>query len=234
MSEKATAYTQIRDRLRADIFAGLLKPGSKLTVAMLAKRYGVSPMPIRAALQELRGQGLITGEPRRAARVRTLDAEFVDNVFDLRIAVLKLLYERCVRFITNDDIEKVERIQDALEAATVEGDLQQIRRINHAFHTEIYRIANNPEAAEVMERNWILVDVLRAQFGYGPGRIDDLNRSHRGIIEALRRRDAKAAFELQRLSSERARRELISLVREGRGARETVDGPQPMEERAIA
>jgi DNA-binding GntR family transcriptional regulator len=212
MTRDSTAYTRTRERLREDILSGRLSPGSKLTVAALARRYDVSAMPVRAALQELRGQGLVSGEPRRAARVRVLEAEFVANVFDLRIAVLPLLYTRCVRFITNADIEELERIQDELEAAASLGDMVEVRRVNYKFHSLIYRIARNPEAAEVMDRNWALIDSLRAQLGFGAGRAKKLNRVHRKIIEALRRRDSDEAFQLNRLSSESAKEELIELL----------------------
>lgn len=225
MMNKTTAYSWVRSKLREDIFSGALKPGSKLTVSALAERYGVSPMPIRAALQELRGEGLIDGEPRRGAKVRPLDADFVENLFDLRIAVLALLYRRCVRFITNADIERIEEIQDALEAASAARDFEAIRRINYGFHCAIHFIANNPEAAQVIERNWILIDALRAQLGFLEGRLEAMNENHRRIIEALRQRDAEKAFDLQRRSSERAKSELIKLLHRRAGYRR--EGREP-------
>lgn len=212
MTAKATAYSSVHAKLREDIFSGELKSGSKLTVATLAKRYGVSPMPIRAALQELRGEGLVDGEPRRGAKVRPLDADFVENLFDLRITVLDLLYRRCVRYITNADIERIEEIQNDLESASKRHDFEAVRKINYQFHRAIHDIANNPEAARVIERNWILLDALRGEFGFREGRIDAMNENHRLIIEALRHRDASKAYQLQRQSSERAKDELIELV----------------------
>jgi DNA-binding GntR family transcriptional regulator len=211
-SGSSTAYAAIRDRLRADIFSGALEPDSKLTVAALSRRYGVGAMPIRAALQELRGQGLVIGEPRRGARVRRVDAEFVSNIYELRIAILGILYPRCVRLIANRDIEELEAIQRKLDEATRRGDFPSVRRYNIEFHRTIYRIADNPEATDVIERNWGFIDSLRARFGFGEGRMDDANQSHHGIIEALRRRDAKTAVELATRSAERSRLDMIGLV----------------------
>jgi DNA-binding GntR family transcriptional regulator len=216
MQTKTTAYSRAYHKLREEIFSGELKPGSKLTVSMLSQRYGVGTMPIRAALQELRGEGLIIGQPQRGAMVRPLDAQFVENLFDLRIAVLTLLYRRCVRFITNADLEDIEEVQTRLEAASNRGDFENVRRINYEFHRTIHRIAQNPEAANVIERNWILIDALRAQFGFGDGRVDAMNKNHRLIIAALYERDGAKAFELQRSSSEKAKAELVRLVEEHR------------------
>jgi DNA-binding GntR family transcriptional regulator len=209
---KATAYGRVRDQLRDDILSGHYLPGQRLTPNDLASRYETSSMPIRVALQELQGEGLVTIEPRRGAWVRRVDEEFITNIYELRIAVLALLYPKCVRYITNADIEEIEAIQDVLDHATKVDDLPAIRFQNYLFHMRVYRIARNPEAFDVMERTWVLVNALRAKFGFGPGRLDDANQNHREIIVALRARDARTAVDLGQASAERARLDLIALV----------------------
>lgn len=213
MRAGSTAYSRIRRRLREDLLSGEFEPGARLTVAALAQRYGGGVMPIRAALQELHGQGLITYEPRRGARVRAVDEELLSNIYDLRIAILGMLYPRCARYITNADIEELEAVQDRLDAATARGDMTEVRRHNILFHSTIARIARNPEAAAVIERNWVLIDSLRARYGFGDGRMEDANRIHRATIEALRRRDGATAFACARTSAERSRQDLTELVR---------------------
>lgn len=206
------AYARVRDRLRDDLLSGQFAPGQRLTVAELSARYRTSSMPIRVALQELHGQGLVALEPRRGARVRAVDEDFITNLYDLRIAVLTILYPRAVRHLSDADIEAVEAIQDAAERATEASDLSAVRRDTYRFHMRIYEAARNPEAFRVMERTWVLVNALRATYGFGPGRLEDANRNHREIVRALRARDAGRAIELARASAERARADLIGLV----------------------
>lgn len=214
-SARQTSTAKVRDRLRGDILSGHLAPGARVTVAGLAKRYGTSPMPIREALQELQGQGLVTGIPRRGARIRAVDAEFVANVYDLRTAIIGLLLARCVRYITNADIEEIEAIQAQIERVTVDGDTSGILRTHHQFHDRLYRIAHNPEAHSAIERTWPLLDALRSRFGFGPGRHDDSNKNHRKLIEALRQRDEALAVKLGQESSDRAKHDLLALMRGG-------------------
>lgn len=219
------APEEISDKLCEDILSGELPPGSRLTVAALAQRYGVGSMPIRAALQELRGRGLITAEPNRGAYVRRVDAELINNIYDLRSAVWGVIIPRCVRLITNADIEELERIQEKMEAATAGRDVAEARRQNISFHRLIYRTARNPEAYDVLDRNWVLINGLRAIYGFGRGRLDDTNSMHRALIEALRARDGDAALTLVRGSAERSRVDLIELIEAGGGAR----APRPKE-----
>ncbi len=218
MKRSVNADSDICDRLCEDILSGQLPPGSRLTVAALAARYRVGTMPIRSALQELRGRGLITGEPNRGARVRRVDADFINNIYDLRQAVWGIIIPRCVRFITNADIEELEVIQGRMDAATGQGDFGEARRQNRLFHHLMYETARNPEASVVLEQNWVLINGLRAIFGYGPGRLEGTNRMHRALIEALRVRDGDKALDLVRASAESSRADLIRLISEQHSA----------------
>ena len=53
------------ERLRAAIVVGELPPGSRLRTAELAARFGVSPTPLREALQRLAAEGLVELLPHR-------------------------------------------------------------------------------------------------------------------------------------------------------------------------
>jgi DNA-binding GntR family transcriptional regulator len=214
VKRSVSADGEVCDRLCEDILSGQFPPGSRLTVAGLAERYRVGTMPIRAALQELRGRGLITVEPNRGARVRRVDADFINNIYDLRQAVWGIIIPRCVRFITNADIEELEAIQDRMEAATAAGDFAEARRQNRQFHHLMYETGRNPEAADVLEQNWVLINGFRAIFGYGPGRLEGTNAMHRALIEAFRARDGAKALELVRASAERSREDLVRLISE--------------------
>jgi DNA-binding GntR family transcriptional regulator len=76
----------------------------------------------------------------------------------------------------------------------------------------MYETARNPEASAVLEQNWVLINGLRAIFGYGPGRLEGTNSMHRSLIEALRVRDGAKALDLVRSSAERSREDLICLI----------------------
>ena len=53
----------------ADVFRGRLKPGQHLVTQDLAERFGVSHTPVREALIELAGVGVIDLLPNRGAIV---------------------------------------------------------------------------------------------------------------------------------------------------------------------
>ena len=84
----------ILELLRRDIVAGELPFGSRLRINELATRYGVSHMPIREALRELHGEGLVIIEKNRGARVREFHQGLVEDLFDIRSAIETMLARR--------------------------------------------------------------------------------------------------------------------------------------------
>jgi DNA-binding GntR family transcriptional regulator len=73
--------------LRTRILDGELGAGERLRELELAEAYGVARHSLRAALRTLAGEGLVTIEPNRGARVAELTAADVDALFELREAL---------------------------------------------------------------------------------------------------------------------------------------------------
>lgn len=72
-------------RLRDAMVVGDLPPGSRLRTAELAARYGVSPTPLREALQRLAAEGHVELSPQRGARVAPLDIADGLDVYRIRL-----------------------------------------------------------------------------------------------------------------------------------------------------
>jgi DNA-binding GntR family transcriptional regulator len=205
-----TAEDRVLDALRRLIVTGTYQPGAKLTVAAIAARLGVSAMPVRAALRQLAGEGLIEADANRGARVRVLTAEDIRNLYRLRGAVLGLLIPDVVRHVSEDDLDALDAIEVRFETAAAKGDGAGAMAANHDFHAALLAIARNRDAAAVMERTWALVEALRLRLGFGPGRLHRAVEGHRALLAALRRRDAAEATRLAVTSSDNAMADLLA------------------------
>ena len=64
---------RIRDVLVGRILDGTYPAGTQLKELILAREFNVSQTPIREALRELEGSGLVTSERFRGTRVRGAD-----------------------------------------------------------------------------------------------------------------------------------------------------------------
>ena len=75
----------IVERLREDILAGRLEPGSRLIEFDLTARFAVSRGPVREGLRRLSADGLIEHWPHRGAVVRRLTEREIRELFLIRI-----------------------------------------------------------------------------------------------------------------------------------------------------
>jgi GntR family carbon starvation induced transcriptional regulator len=85
-------------RLRADILSTDLAPGAKLALHHLAKQYDIGITPLRDALGQLAGDGLVIMESQKGFRVAPISVEDLRDVCDIRLKVelmaLDLAFDR--------------------------------------------------------------------------------------------------------------------------------------------
>jgi DNA-binding GntR family transcriptional regulator len=205
-----TASSTIVDRIRDDIVAGHLAFGSRLTLDALAARYDVGHMPIREALRQLQGEGVLVLTPNRGARVRGVHADIVRNIFDMRIAIEAMLARRAARAIDARGIARLEAIEDEFEAKARTKDFRALLALNRQFHSVINDAAQNPEAEAVLDRHRRLIAALWMLHGYGDDRPAGVISDHRHIIAALAAHDADVAAALAMAHAAKAKQELIA------------------------
>lgn len=203
-----TLSTDIVSRIRRDIMAGELPFGSRLTLAGLEARYRSGQMPIREALRQLQGEGLVELAPNRGARVRSVDAAFVRNLFDLRVAIEATLARRAAEAVEPRHLVDLEAAAAAFERSSP-GDVIGALEANRAFHGVINALASNDEASLILRRHEQLMTALWLRHGYGADQIASSAADHRHIIEALRARDAEAAAYLAMAHASKAKLELL-------------------------
>jgi len=86
---------QLANLLLAEMEAGRLCAGDRLKEEDLARRHAVSRATVREALVVLTRQGHVVRTPRSGARVAEFSREDLDDLFDLRGALLSFAAGRC-------------------------------------------------------------------------------------------------------------------------------------------
>lgn len=203
-------YARIRERIRQDILSGVFEPGLRIKMAALSARYGVSQMPIREALQQLQGEGLVTIAPNRGASVRKVDEQFIRNIYDIRAALETMLVKRGVEVVTDSQVFALYAIESRLEEAVQRADLGTVSAINRNLHETMYRLADNPEAMDVIGRHSELLQSLRRRFGYGANRMAEIVAEHRRLLRAFDQRDVAVAVRTTEEHCEHAKQDLLT------------------------
>jgi DNA-binding GntR family transcriptional regulator len=204
------AYARLRERICSDIVAGVWPLGAHMTLAKLSAHYGVSQNPVREALFQLEGDGVVQMRTHRGATIPNVDAEYIANVYDVRGAIERLLKSAAARHATPTQCREIEAAAAAYERAAATGDARAVVAANRAFHAAIYTAARNPVAIAMMEARSTLVDSVRGAVGYGPDRLDQAIRQHRAIVAAIKRHDAERAGARAVAHTEASKRDLLA------------------------
>lgn len=82
-----TNSRRVYRRVRADILACRLLPGSKLNIAALAAELDVSLGAVREALSMLQSEALVVSEPQRGYTVSPVSPKELDDITEARIGI---------------------------------------------------------------------------------------------------------------------------------------------------
>lgn len=212
-AEASVSYQRLRDLIRADVVAGELPTGTRLKIPALCARYGASAIPVREALQALSGEGLVVIEPNRGATVRSVDATFMEDIYEIRRVLEIFIVRRFVEVASADDIAAVSAIQEKMEASEDTGDLAQRHLNDISFHRTIAGVIDNSEVGLIVDRHTNIIDAVMRKFGQTPMRIAQVRSEHRALLEAFRKRDVDLAEAVIGEHFENAQRDISTLMR---------------------
>ncbi|KNZ30659.1 MAG: hypothetical protein AD742_21605 [Methylibium sp. NZG] len=205
-------YLRLREQIRSDIVSGLWALGSHVTLIKMSEHYGVSANPVREALLQLQGEGVVEMRMHRGAVIPSVDARYIDNVYKLRGALQAMLAREAALKATPEQIEQLQRLREAHESAVAGGDVAACVQANRALHHHMDSLADNPPALDVLASRACLVDAFRRARGYGAGRLDAVVAQHRKLVRAVARGDADKAAQAAFEHTDAARRDLLAAL----------------------
>lgn len=174
---------QIAVRLRDDMLSGTLLPGAELSQPVLAKRFGVSRIPVRDALRDLAGEGLVEVVPNRGACVVSLTAEQVREIYDLRILLECDCLERGAARMRPGDIEALDRVR---RKSDIDADTPQWAESEWVFHHALYVHAGRPRQVAIIGTLRRTCQIHVSAYATLPEKTPKWLHDHRNIVDHLR------------------------------------------------
>src|SRR3954447_19729318 len=185
---RTTTVDALADALRERIMAGELSPRERLIERDLVERYDVGRGTVRAALQRLEHEGLVTVETHRGAFVRQLDKQSLRDLFELRTA---LELESAHRALAANGGKLPQSVHDAVErlAAVCERKRTSWQRIADAHrdvHESIVTAADSAriEAAYRQLQQELTLFLLALRPVWSP---EEMAAHHRKLVRELER-----------------------------------------------
>ncbi|GAA5056685.1 GntR family transcriptional regulator [Nocardia callitridis] len=190
LPQSRTAY--VLERLRADMDSGVINPGDQLRQTAIAKRYGVSPTPVREALRILAADGSVDYTSHRGATVRDFTPEMAHDLYRMRAELEGLACEIATERMTDDGFRAVQRANEALVDATAAGeDPAALSVLNRQLHFAIYASAS-AVVVDSVRHLWERFKPSVTLWGV-TSFCQALDHDHDLILAAIERRDSAAA-----------------------------------------
>lgn len=207
MTEAATAT------IRHLILTGKLPPGMPLRLNHLAARLGMSVMPIREALRVLEAERLVSFRAHHGATVTELSADDVEEAYALREALEGLAARDGVRRMGEEELEAIRGWYARMAEASRAGDRDELVSCDQEFHRALFRAGGRPDRARRIVELWESTSraVPLTYRAWDP--LDVAIESHRPLMDAIERRDARAAERLSRAHTHQAGLRLLKAMR---------------------
>lgn len=187
-SANLTAQDLVLTSVREAILTAALPPGSRLRQEKLAEMFGTSRIPVREALRALEYEGLVSSIPYRGFTVTELDADDIEEVYDLRILLESHAIRLAVPLMTDDDLAALEQLYAQMVAAPTADEQLGARE---QFYIRLYSMTGRPRLVGLISR--LRQEVARSlrwpTLQHAPSH-------HERFFEAIRAGDADGAAAL--------------------------------------
>jgi len=205
-TESKTLVNQVFDKIFDLLVSGEIPLGGTINEAALAGRFNVSRGPVREAIKQFEGRGLVIKEPYLKARVVELSVSDIIQIFQLREAVEGMSVRLATQNMSDEALDALlEDFSHSREGKTSDEVLD--------VHVTIAQGCGNDRIRALLcDELYYLLRLYRARSGDIPGRRSNAYSEHWQILRAMRARDADLAESLMRAHIVRATQSLEDLL----------------------
>ncbi len=197
--EPAESSVTATERIAASITQAIverrLMPGTKLAEQQIADIFKVSRTLVRQALNQLSRDRLVTLEPARGAFVAQPSVEEARQVFEVRKMLEAAMITQLAASISKPQIIQLRAHLKAEREAVARTDVSGRTRLLADFHVILARMQGNEVLAQLLSdllsRSSLISLMYQSSHSAAASQAE-----HQAIVDALEKRDAKAAVKL--------------------------------------
>ncbi|KES07747.1 GntR family transcriptional regulator [Streptomyces toyocaensis] len=188
--------------IRDDIVAGVHERGSRLTEELLARRYGVSRVPVREALRTLEAEGFVVTRRHAGACVAEPSEQEAADLLEMRVLLEPLGAFRAAQRRTDAHLKVLRGLVRLGQERARQGNSDDLRSLSGWFHETLAQACGSPALRVTLTQ-------LRHKIAWmyvteGPPDPVEHWSEHGVIVDAVARGDGDRARAVAALHAERA------------------------------
>ncbi|MGB1108770.1 MAG: GntR family transcriptional regulator [Gammaproteobacteria bacterium] len=211
-----TIADRVFEDVKEAIVLGRIAQGSKISEPELARTYGISRGPLREAIGRLEACGLVDRRPNVGARVVTLSAEQLVEIYLVREALEGMAARLAAEAMTDSEITDLRSVlvrhAKGIEEDSEHAYFQQEGDLD--FHFKVVLGSHNSRLVELLcDDLYQLVRLYRYQSGMRSQRGPRALQEHVHILDAIEHREPEMAEQLMRAHIRASRLNIEKLIR---------------------
>ncbi|WP_338673373.1 GntR family transcriptional regulator [Streptomyces sp. SCSIO 30461] len=190
--------------IRDDIVSGVFERGSRLAEEQLARRYGVSRVPVREALRTLESEGFVVSRRHAGACVAEPTAQEAADLLEIRALLEPLGAARAARRRTEAHLKVLRGLVRLGQERARHSQGEDLRALGGWFHETLVQASVSPGLITLLTQ-------LRHKIAWmyaveQPTQPVECWSEHGAIVDAVARGDAERARALTAAHAERGTR----------------------------
>ena len=214
LAEKSpTIADEVFLRMKTAIVKGEISPGSKINEPQLAKLYGISRGPLREAIRRLEGCKLVELKPNAGARVISLTAEQLLEIYEIRESLEGLSCRLAAERSTVEQIQTLRQLLNEHESTirSEKGRIYYQHEGQWDYHYQIVQMSGNKRLFDLLcGELYHVMRLYRVRASNSPKRPGQAFKEHNQILDAIEARDGELAELLMKRHISGAKAELLS------------------------
>jgi DNA-binding GntR family transcriptional regulator len=190
-------------RLREDIIAVEIPPGTVLREDELMRTLGVGRTPVREAIQRLQRDGFVTIIPRRGTLVSEINITDLAAIYEVRAHVESWASRLAAERVRDADRRAAEALMAELEALTDDDPYEALLALDRRVHRFVYACCKNAFLAETLDHyhnlSLRILHVAMRRYPALTPRLEDVVQEQRTMLAAIVAGDGDTA---ERLAAE--------------------------------
>ncbi|MEU3187540.1 GntR family transcriptional regulator [Streptomyces sp. NPDC006923] len=187
--------------IRDDIISGVFERGARLTEEQLARRYGVSRVPVREALRTLESEGFVTTRRHVGACVAEPTEQEAADLLEVRLLLEPLGAARAAQRRTEAHLKVLRGLVRLGQERARRGQGEDLRSLGAWFHETLAQASGSPALTALLTQ-------LRHKIAWmyiveQPAHPVESWAEHGAIVDAVARGDVERARTLTALHAER-------------------------------
>jgi DNA-binding GntR family transcriptional regulator len=178
------------------LITGELKPGDRINETELAQKAGISRGPVREALKQLEGEGILVSYPSKGTFVAKWTPKEVQEAYSLRANLEEFAVEQVIQHFKPEDIAELQLIVEKMSENAKVNNIKGLIQLDIEFHERFYVLSGHSLLQSMLSQLRRRLYALHAMDqGYAVFK-DQIAMDHQEIIDALIGGDPKIAGEV--------------------------------------